>query len=243
MEFEVADTGIGMNPEQLSQLFRPFSQADASMTRRYGGTGLGLMISKRLACILGGDVCAESIEGQGSNFTFWIETGPMAGVELAEPPFECEPAEIEVARKEKTEEASLDCHILFAEDGPDNQRLIAHILRKAGAEVRVVEEGRMAVDAVLACGGDDRPFDVILMDMQMPVMDGYAATSLLRKQGYRGPIIALTAHAMESDRQKCLAAGCDDYASKPIDRNRLIQMIQLHVRASRAGMNISAALS
>ncbi len=125
--------------------------------------------------------------------------------------------------------SALDCRVLLAEDGPDNQRLIAAVLRKAGAAVEIVEDGQAAIEQALAARDAGHPYDVILIDMQMPVLDGYAATQRLRGQGYRGAIVALTAHAMAHDRDKCLAAGCDDYATKPIDRRQLIATIEKYL--------------
>ncbi len=221
LRVDVVDTGIGMSPEQVATLFQPFSQCDSSARRRFGGTGLGLAISKRLAEMLGGAIRVVSDPGQGSVFTVTIPTGAQDhGVN--EPPSGPDVAGCVV---DSTSKSELACRILLVEDGPDNQRLIAFVLRKAGAEVALAGDGHMALDKVCGNGTSDAPFDLILMDMQMPVMDGYEATRQLRALGFRKPIIALTAHAMESDRQECIEAGCDDYMSKPIDREKLVALV------------------
>ena len=226
LRFDVIDTGIGMTAEQIGRLFQPFEQASASTTRRYGGTGLGLMISKRLANMLGGDIVVESQPGQGSTFRVTIATGPLDGVKMLDDPESTIAKPTHDDRGTFSADTLLGCRILLADDGPDNRRLIAHILKKAGGEVAVVENGKEAADTALAARDAGSPFDVILMDMQMPIMDGYEATSLLRKRDYTGQIVALTAHAMASARAECIKAGCDDYATKPIDRYKLIQTIQ-----------------
>ncbi|MGD8450368.1 MAG: ATP-binding protein [Phycisphaerae bacterium] len=232
LQFDVVDTGIGMNPEQVERLFQPFSQADSSTTRRFGGTGLGLTISKRLAGLLGGDIRVESFPGRGSTFHFTIATGPLDGVELIQQPSTAvrrRPGGAARPPRPSVADGRLECRILLAEDGPDNQRLISAILRKLGAEVTVAPDGGVAVEQALMAREAGRPFDVILMDMQMPVMDGYGATRALRDQGYEEPIIALTAHAMAQDRDRCITAGCTDYASKPIDRTMLVETIRRHL--------------
>ncbi|MBN1490529.1 MAG: response regulator, partial [Phycisphaerae bacterium] len=230
LQFDVIDTGIGMTPAQLDQVFDPFMQADSSTTRRFGGTGLGLAISRRLAELLGGTIAVESCLGEGSCFRCIIATGPLDGIRMVD-----NPSKAALIVPEDTppsaDVGTLDCRILLAEDGQDNQRLISFVLKKAGAEVTVVENGEAAMNAALTACEQGRAFDVILMDMQMPVLDGYEATSLLRRKGYAGPIIALTAHAMASDRRKCLDAGCDDYAVKPIDRKQLFEMINRYTKA------------
>jgi signal transduction histidine kinase/CheY-like chemotaxis protein len=235
LEFDVVDTGIGMSKEQAARLFEPFTQADSTTTRKFGGTGLGVTISKRLAEVLGGDVqLVETAPGKGTRFRLTVPVGPLDSVKLIEDPLTA--AIVTREPPEPTREQvsdPLDGRILLAEDGPDNQRLIAHVLRRAGAEVVVAENGQLAVEAAVAAREQGRPFDLILMDMQMPVMDGYQATALLREKSFLGPIIALTAHAMATDRQKCIQAGCDDYASKPIDRAHLIETIHNRLRIER----------
>ncbi len=232
MQFDVVDTGLGMTEEQVAVLFQPFTQADSSTTRKYGGTGLGLTISKRFAEMLGGDITVvETQPGVGTCFRVTVATGPLGDVKMVDEHVSAAAITAETAGETpRTDSQPLHgTRILLAEDGPDNQRLIAHVLKKAGADVTVKEDGRLAADAALAARDRGTPFHLILMDMQMPVLDGYEATALLRQQAYTEPIVALTAHAMAGDRERCLNAGCDGYATKPIDRKKLIEMIRRHL--------------
>ncbi|MES2791392.1 MAG: ATP-binding protein [Planctomycetota bacterium] len=224
LQFDVIDTGIGMTEEQIGKLFRPFTQADSSTTRKYGGTGLGLSICHRLVQMLGGTVTVTSQPDQGTTFTVTIATGNIQNTRLVTPKFEAV-SQPEV-QKSATPEVLEPARILLAEDGPDNQRLIKYVLNKAGMEVVCVETGDAACEVALMSASSGTPFDLILMDMQMPVLDGYSATRRLRSCGYTRPIIALTAHAMSGDREKCLAAGCDDYTVKPINRELLLRMVK-----------------
>jgi len=228
--FEVIDTGMGLAPEQLATLFDPFSQADTSTSRRFGGTGLGLAISKRFAEMLGGDITVQSEPGKGSRFLVTVDTGPLEGVPMAEGVDEVLHASKKPGAKSASMAPRLSGRVLLAEDGPANQRLISFVLSKAGAEVTVAENGQIALDEIRRAAEAGRPFDVVLMDMQMPVLDGYDATRRLREVGWRVPVIALTAHAMQGDRQKCLAAGCDDYATKPIDHGALVGLVARYCR-------------
>jgi len=226
LQLDVIDAGIGMTPEQTAQIFKPFKQADSSTSRQYGGTGLGLTICKKLAEGLGGDVTVSSELGVGSTFRATIATGAIDHVSIVEPqPAEKTTSENRVAATISPEVASLDCRLLLAEDGLDNQRLISYILQKAGADVTVVDNGQLACDQILQQTQNGTPFDVVLMDMQMPVLDGYAAVRQLRQAGLDVPVIALTANAMMGDREKCLEAGCDEYLSKPINRAGLLNLV------------------
>ena len=222
LDFNIMDSGIGMTEEQLDRLFVPFQQADASTARNFGGSGLGLTICKRLATLLGGDIFVASQPERGSLFRVTIPTGDITGVKMTD--------DLQSVRVETKNPAAsgVEIHgkVLLAEDTKVNQILIARLLQKAGADVSVCENGQEAVElAMAACAAGD-PFAVILMDMQMPVLDGYGATRLLRKQGYTLPIIALTASVMPADRSECLQAGCDDFSSKPVDRKKLFQQIR-----------------
>ena len=223
---EIQDTGIGLTPPQIERLFESFSQADESTTRRFGGTGLGLSISRKLARLLGGDIVVRSEPGVGSVFSLTIGCGSANVLDLLENWHESGlPA---AALAQPRGEVTLHGRILLAEDGRDNQRLISTHLRAAGAEVVIAENGLRAVQAATL-----QPFDLILIDMQMPEMDGYTATRELRRLGFKRPIVALTAHAMAEDRQKCLACGCSDYLSKPVNRELLISTLAHHLENMR----------
>jgi CheY-like chemotaxis protein len=240
MRFVVSDTGIGMSSEACDRLFGSFEQADASTKRRFGGSGLGLRISQSLAHMLGGDISVVSKLKRGSTFTASVEIGSMVGVRMNSV------AEIQERLELNRSLHSASFHneakpslvrplsgyrVLVAEDGVDNQRLIAFHLRRAGAEVRLVVNGIEALQAMgLDRPGDeierrsiDEEFDLIVTDMQMPFMDGFELTRRLRAVGVDIPILALTAHAMSSDAEKCLDVGCNEHLSKPFDQTRLIQ--------------------
>jgi CheY-like chemotaxis protein len=227
LRFSVSDTGIGMTQEQVSRLFQPFTQADASTTRKFGGTGLGLTISKRLAQILGGDIEVETQEGVGSTFRFWIDGGPREEVMLLKNFTQDQLDVPDFASSFGGRDIRLQGKVLLAEDGEDNQHLLLTFLRQAGVQVTLAVNGEIALRLALA-----NDYDLILMDMQMPVMDGYRATGELRKAGYSRPIVALTAHAMPEDRVKCLDAGCSEYLSKPADRHRLLMMCANYLPAA-----------
>jgi len=237
--FEVIDTGIGLDAEQQARLFTAFSQADASTTRRFGGTGLGLAISKRLAGMLGGDLRVRSLPGEGSTFTLTIDVGSLAGVRLLDRPPEVRAA-AERPAPSADERQALRGRILLAEDGLDARRLLARHLRAAGAEVETAENGLVACELALRAAEAGAPYDLILMDMQMPELDGYAAAARLRAAGYRGPIVALTAHAMEDERARCLGAGCDGFAAKPILRRTLIEVARAYLAPAGAAPLVSA---
>ncbi len=232
LQFDVIDTGIGMTEEQLDKLFRPFMQADTSTTRKYGGTGLGLSICHRLVAMLGGAITVTSQPGVGTTFTVTIATGHLDTVPLTSPGGE---SGIAIAMSvSEGPELTTATRVLLAEDGPDNQRLIKYILNKAGIEVVCVDNGESACELALSSAAIGTPFDLILMDMQMPILDGYSATRRLRDFGYSHPIVALTAHAMQGDREKCLSAGCNDYTIKPINRDVLLQLVSEYGRRPMA---------
>jgi signal transduction histidine kinase/HPt (histidine-containing phosphotransfer) domain-containing protein len=230
LEMAIVDTGIGLTPQQIQLLFRPFTQADNSTTRRFGGTGLGLTICRHLAQMLGGDITVQSQVGEGSQFIVTVDPGDLSGVRMLEEDHEViKPRELTDKPKPLP---ALRGRVLLAEDGVHNQRAITYYLQKAGAEVAIAENGKVACNMAIGALAEGNPFDVILMDMQMPEMDGYEATASLRQREYKGPIIALTAHAMSHDRERCIKAGCTDYVSKPIDRHTLIETVAAYLKTA-----------
>ena len=234
MVFKVIDTGIGMTPEQLGRIsaFAPFAQADTSMTRRYGGTGLGLRISDKFAKMLGGALEIESVHGEGSCFSLTVQTGDLSGVGWIEPDqinTMLDRGDLQGAGLDIPPDLLSDIRVLLVEDGFDLQRILRYRLHKAGAHVRVVGNGQLAVDLVRGSTRLDEPH-VIVMDMQMPKMDGYTAARILRQEGRTIPIIALTAHATHEDRERCLEAGCDEFLTKPIDFKALMEACATHAK-------------
>jgi signal transduction histidine kinase/DNA-binding NarL/FixJ family response regulator len=221
---DVIDTGIGISAEQQAQLFQPFMQADLSTTRRFGGTGLGLSISRRLARMMGGEITLTSEVGKGSCFRLIVPMAALPGVAMIpggdfHHVVDDEKRALEAVRRE------LKLRVLLAEDGVENRDVITLHLRHAGCEVSHAEDGERAHAMAMQAWRAGEPYDVVLMDMQMPVMDGYTATAKLRNDGYNGVIVALTAHAMREDRERALRVGCDEYATKPVDMPKLLQKL------------------
>lgn len=216
---EVADTGVGIDTEKQDLIFEPFVQADTSVTRKFGGTGLGLAIARNLAQMLGGGLTLTSKPGEGSVFRLEVDAGDLSGVEMVRA--EVADALIEKPQHGLTTQTELGgVNVLVVEDGQVNRRFISLVLERSGANVKTAENGKIGFELAL-----NNDFDIILMDMQMPVMDGYTATQKLRAVGYETPVVALTAHAMVGDREQCLAAGCSDYLTKPIDVNELLNSV------------------
>jgi signal transduction histidine kinase/FixJ family two-component response regulator len=207
---KVIDTGIGLTQEQLSKLFKPFSQADTSTSRRYGGTGLGLHLSKQLAEKLGGSLAVESVPDVGSCFTLVLKTGDLSQTRMLTTCPDLEHFEHGATYRDK--QLRLNGKVLLAEDNKDNQRLVSILLKRMGIENEIANNGEEAI-AMAERGA----YDVILMDVQMPVLDGLSSTRALREMGYTAPIVALTANAMNQEKQDCYDAGCNDVCTKPID--------------------------
>jgi signal transduction histidine kinase/DNA-binding response OmpR family regulator len=239
LEVKVTDTGIGIAPDQQAALFQPFVQGDATIARQYGGSGLGLAISRHFAKALDGDISLESMPGRGSTFTLTVGTGSLFEAIVHENPEKA----LENQQTFNGPRLRINGSILVAEDGIDNQNLIAARLGETGVKLELACNGQVAVEKARAAAASGKPFDLILMDVQMPVMDGFTATIQLRGQGYRGPIIALTANAMERDREKCLSAGCNDFVTKPIQMARLFKAIGRYMKVTECPPETAATAS
>ena len=209
LSFEVEDTGIGIARNKFNQLFHSFSQVDSSITRKYGGSGLGLTISDRLIRLMGGSIHVDSQPGKGSKFTFTICTKPATGKTIPTTPIPL------LAEK-------YPFTILLAEDNPINQQLALLILKRMGYNPDIAENGKEVLSQL-----QQQPYDIIFMDIQMPEMDGLEATRTIRSgNGHQPVIIAMTANATRQDREECLAQGMNDYLSKPVNIEELIHMLE-----------------
>jgi len=228
----VRDTGIGMDAANFEQLLEPFRQADNSHTRRHGGTGLGLAIANRLVAALGGTLSMSSRPGRGSELRVSLRVGHEDPV-----PMICSAEELGLEPRSygftELVPLSLTGNVLVAEDDEASRRLACLFLEQVGLNVVAVENGQDAVAKAMESVREGRPYELILMDMQMPTMDGYEATRSLRQSSYREPIIAFTAHAMAEDRERCLESGCDDYITKPIEREEFLWHVQAWLDGNR----------
>lgn len=219
----IIDTGIGLNKEQMDKIFNPFTQADTSTTRQYGGTGLGLHLSKQLAVKLGGNITLESTPAVGSCFSLMVTTGEIDENKLL--------SYMPVTKQVSTQPiidgvgTKVSGRVLLAEDNLDNQRLISMYLKKLGADIVISNNGKEAIEQTAK-----NDFDLILMDMQMPVMNGIDATVRLREMNYKKPIVALTANAMKEDMDACYKAGCDDFIHKPISQQKFKEAIVKYLK-------------
>jgi len=260
LKISVIDTGVGLSAAQINELFKPFRYSDSAAARHNRSTGLGLSVAMRLATLMDGTIEVESTPGQGSTFSLlmhvYVPQGSYANAVLAERESQknlgqtgsqlLSGLDIRIPKKQ-TEEVRLDqgkplrdARILIVEDMAVNQAILATLLRDAGAQVAVTDNGAMGVQKVMQDMDNGLVFDVVLMDMQMPVMDGYEATAFLRKHGYLRPIVAVTAHALSGDREKTFAAGCDDYLAKPIDNKMLIDVVSKYVARASSVSNQNA---
>jgi signal transduction histidine kinase/CheY-like chemotaxis protein len=234
--FEVVDSGIGMSEEQCAHVFGAFTQADASTTRQYGGTGLGLTLARQFAEMLGGGIEVASEPGRGSCFTVAINTGALDNVNFIKD-FTPSLNQSDMVTEPETQ-VTFTGEVLLVEDVGDSQHLLDMYLRKLGATVTVADNGQQAFELA-----QERLFDLILMDMQMPVMNGLDATHMLREHGYPGPIVALTANVSSEAREQCAAAGCDGFLTKPIDRVRFNQLVSSYLQPSIAAEDMSPVIS
>ena len=238
IRFDVEDTGIGIPADKQKAIFESFIQAEESTSRRFGGTGLGLSITKQLAQLLGGKLSLASQVGKGSTFSLVIPTGiDIKSLSLLNRHVRLDRRRTFGRRENDIPEwVKFIGSILVVEDSPTNQMLIKLLLEKMNITVTITQDGKEAVDKAL-----NEPFDLIFMDIQIPEMNGYEATKILRRKGITTPIVALTAHAMKGDDDKCISAGCDDYLAKPIRRKKLFETIRKYLPTESEVMSSEAA--
>ncbi len=230
IRFDVEDTGIGIPLDKQDKVFGAFVQAEENICRKYGGTGLGLAITKQCAELLGGHLSLTSEPGKGSTFSLLIP----AGLDVDAQPIldRSSTADISQDQPSQSQETTFTGRVLLAEDVPANQMLASLLLKKMGLDVTLADDGAEAV-----CKALSQPFDLIFMDIQMPNMNGHEATKSLRSEGITTPIIALTAQAMKGDQEQCLRSGCNDYVSKPIDRNKLLDVVRTHLSSKDSSVD------
>jgi signal transduction histidine kinase/ActR/RegA family two-component response regulator len=225
IQFDIEDTGIGIPLDKQAKIFEMFTQADNSTSQKYGGTGLGLTITKKLAELLGGELSVISQPGVGSVFTMTIDAGAVGEQNSYNKYEQAEEVQKEPHPKPMTVNTGETKKILLAEDNPVNQQLMNVLLKKMGYDVTLVDNGKLAIEAL-----EKGSFDIVLMDIQMPEMNGLEATRAIRQKGYKIPVVAITANALKGDREQCLEAGCDDYLPKPVDKYDLEDMIQKYIQ-------------
>ncbi|MEE9392609.1 MAG: ATP-binding protein [Planctomycetota bacterium] len=217
LSFEVRDSGIGLTAKQIAKIFEPFVQADSSVTRRYGGTGLGLAIAKQFAELMNGQLNVTSEAQQGAAFDLRIRVKTLSDAEDPKPSAK-PPA--------PSPSSNPNLRFLIVEDSPDNQLLVRLLLKKEGIESDCADDGHLGIEKAVAAEAEGKPYDIILLDMQMPILDGYETVAELRRRALTSPVVALTAHAMVGDRERCLEAGCDEFLSKPLSRDQLLEIVE-----------------
>jgi CheY-like chemotaxis protein len=214
LQYDITDTGVGISPEHMQELFQPFLNTLTPTVGRFGGTGLGVSLAKKLTELLGGSINVQSVVGEGTTFSIRIPCEMIMPTGITQRP-----------KESTTPRQTLDCKLLLAEDNKSNQMLISMVLRKSGATVDIASNGREAIDKIHSAAGMDNPYDLILMDLLMPNLDGLETTRLLREEGFERPIVALTARTSEADRERCLSNGFNAFLTKPLDRQSLISEI------------------
>lgn len=236
ISFHVSDTGIGMSSDQIDSLFRPFSQADVSTARKFGGTGLGLAISQKLAELLNGTLKLQSQLNIGSTFSFIMPLESI-GTETFQDVRLPENGE-GVKTIFNNGNDTVRGRVLLVEDSPDNQNIIVYHLHVLGLSVDVVANGREGVNRALESYNTENPYDLMLMDMQLPEMVGYTAVSILREKGYKNPIVAITANVLEADKARCLQAGCDSFLGKPLQLKQFYSTVSSYIPEPDVALNL-----